>query len=153
MMMRKSFIAIVSIIVLSTVLFSCKKDVNQSEIDRGLIEEYILANNLDGQYTSSGLYYVIEEPGGIDHPNVYSEVTVTYKGYSLSGVVFDEGKYYTNNLNNLILGWQEGLQLIGDEGIIKLVIPSGLAYGSNGSSSIQPNEVIAFDITLHYFAN
>lgn len=151
--MRRNIISIVTIIVLSTILFSCEKDANQPEIDRGIIEKYVLDNNLDGQYTSSGLYYVINEPGGSDHPDGYSEITVTYKGYSTNGVVFDEGEYYTNKLYNLILGWQEGLQLIGEEGSIKLVIPSALAYGSSGSGSISANEVIVFDITLHYFTN
>lgn len=151
--MRRSFIAIISILMISTLLSSCKKDSNQSEIDMGIIEEYVLEKNLDGQYTDSGLYYVITEPGGNDHPNVYSEVTVSYKGYSLNGVIFDQGQYFTSNLSNLILGWQEGLQLIGEGGEMTLIIPSGLAYGPNGGSSIQPNEVIAFDITLHYFVD
>ncbi len=140
-------------ILLSLVLFSCKKDVNQPEIDKGLIEAYVYKHQLDGTFTSSGLYYVIVEPGSTLHPTLNSSVTCSYKGYSLDGVVFDKGDFITFDLNKVILGWQEGIQLIGEGGKIKLIIPSGLAYGSGGSGSITPNEVIAFDVTLNYFSN
>ena len=152
-MIKKHLIAIITLVFLSFVILSCKKDVNQPEIDHGLIEAYVLDNQLDGNYTSSGLYVVIEEPGAANHPTVNSTVTVTYVGFSLNNVVFDEGEFITFGLYQVIAGWQEGLQLIGEGGKIKLVIPSGLAYGSNGAGSIKPNEVIAFDITLHYFSN
>ena len=135
------------------IIQSCKKDANQPEIDHGLIEAYALDNQLDGEYTSTGLYYVIDEPGAADYPSVNSHITVSYVGYSLAGDVFDEGDFITFRLYEVIAGWQEGLQLIGEGGKIKLVIPSGLAYGSSGSGSIRPNEVIVFDITLHYFSN
>ncbi len=152
-MIRRSFIAAISVILISMVLLSCKKDSNQPEIDHGLIEAYVVKNNLTGQYTSSGLYYVIVEPGDADHPTINSEVRVSYKGFSLEEVVFDEGNNITFGLYQVITGWQEGIQLIGQGGSIKLIIPSGLAYGSNGSGSIKPNEVIAFDVTLHSFSN
>lgn len=152
-MIKGRFVATISIILIGMVILSCKKDSNQSEIDNGLIEAYVLKKQLDGQYTSSGLYYVIVETGDSDHPTINSQVSVSYKGYSLEDVVFDEGDFITFGLYEVIKGWQEGLQLIGEGGSLKLVIPSGLAYGSNGSGSIKPNEVIAFDVTLHHFSN
>lgn len=152
-MIKGRFVTTISIILLSVVILSCKKDSNQSEIDHGLIEAYVIKKQLDGQYTSSGLYYVIVEPGDSDHPTLNSQVNVSYTGYSLEDVVFDENNSITFGLYQVIAGWQEGLQLIGEGGSIKLIIPSGLAYGSNGSGSIGPNEVIAFDVTLHYFTD
>ena len=153
--MRKSFLVIFSIVLLSTLIGSCKKE-DQGELDREIIEAYVLEHELDGQFNESGLYYVIEEPGGETHPTVYSEVTVYYKGYFLDGTVFDSnigGDKLTTPLYNLIRGWQQGLQLIGKEGKITMVIPSGLAYGYNGSGSIAPNTVIAFDVELVSFRN
>lgn len=42
------------------VLFSfCKK----KQTDREKIDAYITANNLKGNYTSSGLYFVVDVPG------------------------------------------------------------------------------------------
>ncbi len=135
-------------IMFSLLIFttSCKKDsdANQGEIDRGLIEAYILENGISGEFTETGLFYKISEPGDEVHPTLYSTVTVTYAGYTLSGQAVDDGKYITFELYKLILGWQEGIQMIGEGGKIKLIIPSNLAYGK---------EVLVFDITLHYFSN
>ena len=150
-MIKKPIITIVSFVLLSLLITSCKKDVNQPEIDHGIIEAYALDNNLDGQYTSSGLYYVIIDDGNSDHPDINSTVNVDYKGYHLDGEVFDENTNLTYGLSGFIKGWVEGLQLIGEGGKIKLIIPSDLAYGSNGSGSIGKNEVLAFDVTLNYF--
>jgi FKBP-type peptidyl-prolyl cis-trans isomerase len=108
-------------------------------------------NQLTGQFTPSGLYYEIKEPGSANHPNINSQVTVSYVGYGLDGVVFDDGEFITFGLYQVIAGWQEGIQLIGEGGKIKLIIPSELAYGPDGSVSIGPNEVLVFDVTLHYF--
>ncbi len=153
--MKKSIIAIVSIVLFSSLMLSCKKE-DQGKIDREIIEAYVLEQGLDGQFNDSGLYYVIDEPGGDSHPTVYSEVSVFYKGYFLDGTVFDsniDGKVLTTPLYNLIRGWQQGLQLIGKEGKMTLVIPSALGYGYNGSGSIAPNTVIAFDLSLESFRN
>jgi len=150
--MIKKSINIISFVLLSLLIISCEKT-NQSEIDRGIIEAYVLDNNLEGQFTSTGLYYVITEEGNSDHPTINSTVNVDYRGYKLNGIVFDENDHLEYGLSGFIQGWVEGLQLIGEGGKIKLIIPSGLAYGQSGSGSIGPNEVLAFDITLNYFFN
>ncbi len=150
-MIRKSFYLLAGLLFAGIFILSCKKDSNQAEIDHGIIQAYVLDNQLDGEFTGSGLYYVIIDSGHHVHPTVNSNVTVSYKCYSLEDVKYDEGDYYSSDLYKLILGWQEGLQLIGEGGSIKLVVPSGLAYGSSGYGNIKGNEVIAFDITLHFF--
>ena len=152
-MIRTRITIIISFVFLSLVISSCKKDINQQEADQAIIEDYVVENNLDGQFTSSGLYYVINETGSAGHPTINSRVTVSYVGYTLDGVVFDENDYITFELSQVIEGWQEGIQLIGDGGKIKLIIPSGLAYGPNDSGSIGPNTVLAFEITLYSFHN
>ena len=125
----------------------CKKEDEgkaQRDKEHTEIEQYAAANNLDGTFTASGLYYKIIESGSESHPNIYSQVTVKYKGYFLSGEVFDEQEVVTFNLINLIEGWKEGVPLIGSGGKIMLIIPSHLAYGDN--------RVRAFDITLYNFS-
>ena len=131
----------------------CKK---QENIDRDLIIEYIAEHNLDAHSTASGLYYVIEEEGIGDHPNIYSIVTAHYKGYLLDGTVFDEtspGNPITFQLLQMIPGWQEGIQLFKTEGSGKLLIPSELGYGSKEQSDIPANSVLIFDIELLSFEN
>lgn len=131
------------VILLMVFLSACKKDTDQNEIDHGLIEEYVLENNITGAFTPSGLYYHIEDPGGDIHPTLESNVTVTYNGYTLTGSAVDHGSFVNFELDRLIAGWQEGIPLIGESGEIKLIIPSELAYNKG---------VLVFDITLHYFS-
>ena len=111
--------------------------------DREEIEQYAKENNLNGQFTESGLYYIIIDEGNGKHPISGSTITVSYKGYFLDGIVFDEGDFFTANINNLIIGWQEGIPLIGEGGKIKLIIPSHLGYNDG---------VRVFDVSLHYFS-
>ena len=131
-------------------LFSCSgSDSNfepQTEAD---IIEYTEANNLNAQRSSSGLYYVINELGTGVRPTSNSNVTVAYRGTLLDGTVFDQS---TNGisfgLNQVILGWREGITYFkeGGEGI--LLIPSNLGYGNSGSGSIPGGAVLVFDINL-----
>lgn len=133
---------------------SCKKESDekkQADIDRGLIEQYVADHNLDGKYTLSGLYFVILEEGDGTYPPQNALIKVTYKGYLLDGTVFEEGHIPLTQLSNMILGWQEGLRLIDKGGTIQLIIPSGLAYGSDYSDEIPANSVLIFDVTLHDF--
>lgn len=134
---------------LSIFLFmSCsKEDVdtqNQKEI-----EQYIADNNLNASSTSSGLYYVIEKEGTGAQPNANSNVKVKYKGYLTSGSVFDQNTNgITFNLQSVIAGWTEGIQLFKEGGNGILLIPSKLGYGPRGSGSIPPDAVIIFDVEL-----
>ncbi|NQU31728.1 MAG: FKBP-type peptidyl-prolyl cis-trans isomerase [Bacteroidetes bacterium] len=131
---------------------SINHDSIQAAIDKAIILKYVEEQQLDGQFTDSGLYYVIIEPGSNNHPTSYSEITVDYFGYLLNGDELDSGINLTFSLHSLILGWQEGLQLIGTGGEIKLIIPSGLAYGSGSPSGIPAHSILVFDITLDYFS-
>lgn len=149
------------IIPLTAILFavilsfsSCKKKTNiQSTIDHGRIATYVKDNNLQGQYTSSGIFYVIETPGSSTHPTVTSTVNVDYKGTLLNGTVFDQQSNISFPLSRVIKGWQQGIPLIGSGGKILLIIPSGLGYGSTPQSGIPANSVLIFNVTLHSFTN
>lgn len=153
MIRKTTFIALITVFVSAIFWGSCKKEdpVDQDAVDHQLIADYIAQNNLDGQFTESGLYYVIGDSGTVNHPQWNSVVTVSYHGYYLDGTTLDQHDYYTERLNLLIQGWQEGIPLIGEGGQIKLIIPSRLAYGSNPPGGVRPNAVLVFDIKLHNF--
>ncbi len=114
------------------------------------IVAYIEANNLDAIESSTGLYYVIDEPGTGEQPTETSNVTVAYKGYFTDGNVFDESDDdgRTFNLNEVIPGWTEGIQYFKEGGSGKLLVPSSLAYGRFGNSTIPGGAVLIFDVTL-----
>ena len=128
------FVAVISIA-------SCKKD-DQREIDQKLIEDFINEHNLDADSTSSGLYYVIEEPGSSEHPTINDQVTVNYIGFLLNGDVFDQDFNITFGLD------QEGIPLFGKGGKGLLIIPSHLGYGDRTLTGIPANSVIVFEIHL-----
>jgi FKBP-type peptidyl-prolyl cis-trans isomerase FkpA len=149
-MLRK----ILAFSILIIIAASCSKDVTDyGPIDKKIIEDYLTSHNLTAQSTASGLYYIIEKPGGTNHPDINSLVSASYKGYFTNDTVFDEssGKPINFALNAVIKGWQEGLPLIGVKGKIKLLVPSALGYGSTGKGSVPPNTVIIFDVELVEF--
>ncbi len=125
----------------------------QKAIDHQIIEQYAKENNLDGEFTESGLYYVIYDSGTIAKPTINSYVTVKYNGYYTDGSPLDSGTIKDYPLNNLIQGWKEGIQLIGKGGEMKLVIPSHLAYGHNPQGDVRPDAVLVFDVELIDFYN
>jgi FKBP-type peptidyl-prolyl cis-trans isomerase FkpA len=143
----KSYIFIFLTVFLFT---SCSDDANpeiQTEAD---IIKYIADNNLNAKKTSTGLYYVITKQGTGKRPTSSSaNVTVAYKGYFLDGKVFDQNPNgFTANLNQVIRGWTEGLQLFNEGGEGILIVPYDLGYGINGRGSIPGGAVLVFDIKL-----
>ena len=99
--------------------------------------------------TESGLQYEIVEPGTGRTPSPTDKVTVNYRGTQVNGEEFDSsysrGKPATFQLNGVIKGWTEGLQLIKEGGKIKLFIPSELAYGGRGPLA---HRTLIFDVEL-----
>lgn len=147
--MKVFSILIFSLIVLS----SCNKSLSEEEQfdeDVSLIKEYIADNNLDAMSTDSGLYYTIDKLGTGNFPNANNEVTVRYKGYFLDGGVFDQSDEFgiPVNLQNVIQGWTEGIQLYKEGGEGLLLVPSKLGYGKQGKGSVPPNTVMIFEVKL-----
>ncbi len=129
---------------------SCNNGDSQREIDDDLIREYIEDNMLDAQSTGSGLYYIIEEPGGDAKPTLQDQIAIIYTGRLLNGFEFDSsnGQAVQFPLANLIEGWQEGIPLFGKGGKGVLIVPSHLGYGSRPVGTIPANSVLEFDIEL-----
>ena len=140
------------ILLLLLVTFnSCKKEpVDYTEIDEGIITQYIADNNLTAIATGTGLYYVIDTPGTGAQPNSQSTVTVAYKGYLTNGSVFDESASagISFSLTSVIQGWQEGIPYFKEGGSGILLIPSALGYGNQATSGIPANSVLIFEVAL-----
>lgn len=118
-------------------------------------QEFLLENSKkEGVITTeSGLQYlVLEKRTGDVHPTATSKVKVHYHGTLIDGTVFDSsverGEPITFGLNQVIKGWQEGLQymVVGEK--IRLFVPSTLGYGKNGTGPIPPASVLIFDVEL-----
>ncbi len=103
--------------------------------------------------TASGLKYKILRGSGGAKPSQASTVTVNYRGWLDNGKVFDSsydsGSAATFGLGQVIPGWTEGLQLVGEGGMIELEIPSDLGYGPQGAGGdIPPNATLHFIVEL-----
>ncbi len=103
--------------------------------------------------TKSGLMYKMVKVGTGKKPSATDTVEVHYEGKLMDGTVFDSsikrGKSISFPLNRVIKGWTEGLQLVGEGGKVKLVIPSDLAYGDRGAPpKIPGGATLVFDIEL-----
>ncbi|MFO1005667.1 MAG: FKBP-type peptidyl-prolyl cis-trans isomerase [Planctomycetaceae bacterium] len=92
--------------------------------------------------TKSGLKYRILRDGKGNKPQVTQNVEVHYHGWLDDGSVFDSSykKRRTAKfaLNEVIPGWTEGLQLVGEGGMIELYIPYKLGYGDAGYPPVIP---------------
>lgn len=112
------------------------------------LKKYIDENHITATADARGFYYSIKKNGTGAKPTVCSNVTVNYKGQLTNGTTFDSGDGVSFGLNQLILGWQEGIPLIAPGGSIALYLPPSLAYGAQEQSGIPANSILVFQIDL-----
>lgn len=103
--------------------------------------------------TASGLKYRIRRNSDGKKPRAKDRVRVHYRGTYENGEIFDSSYGVKSHsvefeLTGVIKGWTEGIQLIGEGGMIELIIPSDLAYGEKGYQSIPPNTTLHFLVEL-----
>lgn len=103
--------------------------------------------------TASGLQYRALEQGGGKSPQKDDEVLVHYSGKLLDGSVFDSslsrGKPASFQVDQVIKGWTEALQLMQRGDHWQIYIPPELAYGEAGAGpNIPPHSTLIFDVEL-----
>lgn len=103
--------------------------------------------------TASGLQYEVITEGTGAKPKAEDFVTVHYKGTLLDGKQFDSsydrGEPINLQLNRVIPGWTEGVQLMPVGSKYKFYIPYKLGYGENGAGQdIPPYSTLIFEIEL-----
>jgi FKBP-type peptidyl-prolyl cis-trans isomerase FkpA len=106
------------------------------------------------QTTESGLKYRILRRREGRKPTATNSVTVDYVGWLDNGREFDNSYIRREptsfNLNQVVRGWTEGLQLVGEGGMIELEIPHELGYGAQGSpGGVPPFATLHFKVELH----
>ena len=102
----------------------------------------------------SGLQYKVITQGTGPKPSATDKVTVHYHGMLINGTVFESSVERNQpielNVNLVIAGWTEALQLmpVGSKWI--LYIPSELGYGENPrlGGPIEPNSALIFEVEL-----
>lgn len=103
--------------------------------------------------TASGLVLIPIKEGKGAPPKVSDQVAVHYHGTLVDGTVFDSSLKYGSPavfpLNGLIPCWTEGIQKIKVGGKVRLVCPSEIAYGDDGSPpKIPGGATLVFEVEL-----
>jgi len=101
----------------------------------------------------SGVLYKVIKEGSGQKPVLTDTIESRYKGAFVDGKEFDSseraGGSVTFNLQGVIPGWQEVLQLMPVGSNWEVVVPAKLAYGAEGAGrQIGPNTTLVFDIEL-----
>jgi FKBP-type peptidyl-prolyl cis-trans isomerase FklB len=101
----------------------------------------------------SGLQYTVIQAGSGKTPKAGDTVTVHYRGTLINGTEFDSShkrnQPATLQVNRVIRGWAEALQLMQEGAKWQLFIPPELAYGERGAGAkIPPNSALIFEVEL-----
>lgn len=104
--------------------------------------------------TASGLQYkIIKEGKEGDKPSTIDTVKVHYKGTLLDGTEFDSS-YKRNQpaefqVDQVIPGWTEAMQLMNVGSTYELYLPPELAYADRGAPPvIEPGSMLIFEVEL-----
>ena len=120
-----------------------------------VIAKYIADKQMTPSKSSSGLMYIISEPGTGEQAQAGKTVKVHYTGRLLDGTKFDSSLDRNDPIEfklgqgMVIKGWDEGIALLKVGGKALLIIPSDLAYGSRGAGGvIPPFSPLTFEVEL-----
>jgi FKBP-type peptidyl-prolyl cis-trans isomerase FklB len=128
-----------------------------SEMNKKEGIEFLAANkSKDGIVTlPSGLQYKILTEGTGPKPTATDSVSCNYRGTLISGTEFDSsyksGHPASFQVNGVIKGWTEALQLMPVGSKWQLFVPAELGYGDHGAdprSGIGPSATLIFEVEL-----
>jgi FKBP-type peptidyl-prolyl cis-trans isomerase len=102
--------------------------------------------------TASGLQYQEVKAGSGDSPKLKDTVVVNYRGTLIDGTEFDSsykrGQPATFEVDQVIPGWTEALQLMKPGAKWRLFVPPQLAYDMRSRAPIPPGSALLFDVEL-----
>lgn len=131
------------------------KSMTKEEYNSFFFEE-VLQKEPNAIQTQSGLIYILLNPGNSEKIKAGNLISLHYKGtFFKDGKQFDSS--YDRNTpldfafktNRMIPGFEEGLEMLGKKGKVKLYIPYHLAYGEQGREGAMPAySDLVFDIEI-----
>ncbi len=150
MMFKKLSIYAVAFIGAITMLSSCEKDYEQIEtIDQNKLEKYIAGNSSQYAKDSTGFYYRVTTPGEGENFRNTDSVLYTFVIKSLEGKTYYDTQTDAENIGNLV-GYTDKIILsksvpalrktileLKPGGAAEILLPSYLAFGKNGESSLN----------------
>lgn len=114
------------------------------------MQSFIAQKKINAKKTGKGTFVEIKQEGTGAPANAGKYVNVKYTGKFLdSDSTFQSNAYaFQLGMGNVIVGWDEGLQLFKQGGKGTLYIPGFLAYGKNPPPGFKPFQPLKFDIEV-----
>lgn len=135
-------------------LASCDPSAKYEKAEKESIADYLLSNSSsDFQKQESGLYYYETLEGTGDSPVQGDTAYIQYTGKFLDGATFDSNVDkapfpFAVGTGYVIAGLDEGITYMKPGGKSLLLIPSNLAYGSQGYYTIGGFTPLLFEVEL-----
>jgi FKBP-type peptidyl-prolyl cis-trans isomerase FklB len=107
-----------------------------------------------GDGTTAEFQYKVINEGNGPMPKNTDTVTVNYKGTLIDGKEFDNSAKHGSTpsrfqVNRVVRGWTEALQMMKTGSKWELYLPASLAYGDNGyGPTIEPGTTLIFEMEL-----
>lgn len=124
--------------------------------DIATIDTYLEENSIDAVKDSTGVRYVITDPGAGPMPGLFSKVKFSYAGraFTTQNEFFrgssEPSDIFDSRVVDFINGIKVGLMKVAIGGKITIYIPSTLAFGNreNTGSSLPANSIVIYDLEL-----
>lgn len=153
-MLNAFLLAVIIVLVILTIRGHLKNR-KEASVNHKLEQAFMTENqNEEGvEQLPSGVQILWQEQHPENpSPDANSKVKVHYQGTLLDGTEFDNshkrGKPLEFKLNQVVPGWQHGLQKMHVGDVATLYIPSRLAYGSRRVGKIAPASMLIFKVEL-----
>jgi len=157
---------IISIILLLLIAFSCTKDKDDEPVEDRTFEmelqeleafiKELETTGLDVEMTDLGVYYVMYEEGTGPYPSAGDTCYLEYLAFHPDGTEFDATRDYANDVwefiylyQDLPTGLNDGLALMNEGTFMDIIIPSHLAFGSEGTKQVPPYTTVIYRSTMH----
>lgn len=156
--MKHCFKYILSLIIMLSTLASCVKEYETIEvIDDRNVKDYIQQNNLSVQeYQGSGVYYQVVSPGVGTELQYSDQIPAIVTMRSLDGKYVSSDTLSAANRYFNYLGYfnpeaiRVGLKevLKNANGTLRMIVPSRLAFGRNGTANIPGNASLDIQVKV-----
>jgi FKBP-type peptidyl-prolyl cis-trans isomerase len=122
-----------------------------------MIRRYLVKNQLGAKADSTGVYYISVKEGTGIHPSYGKTVNVIYSGKLLNGKPIDGNadagvpfSFPYGAEGQVIPGIAKALSYMKPGGKAKIILPSPLAFGVNGSSTgiVPPHTPVIYELEL-----
>lgn len=168
--MRRKLIFILLPLIGLISITSCEKEVDEREADELLrLEAYMSIHYPNAKPLESGLYYIVIQEGEGDSPEDGNYLLYNFTGRNLDDKVYETTHKETAKLYDLYTAYTyfapyfqrfskesdsapkgliEGLSYMQEGSVVKLIMPSKLAYGSKSHGGMHPYSSLIMDVEL-----